>query len=257
MAVRIELVLSPTGGVVERGSARNKGSSHGKPQHLTLITGQMVRAIIRSLLLACLVAYTFAHGGIDHDPVNCLCTCPDDRQEAFLLAEGVECTANTCGALSSCPTRNDGSQADIKAERVDCKCHCCADESCLDDGEYAYFDTGGNPSSCTEGACKAQSECAALPVVEVTFYDGTARSSDSGSSSSSSGLSGGAIAGIVIGVIAGVALLAVAAYMLIPRKKRSTSSSWTNMHDEMHGQPNQSKEQEPPHTQVSMGDYLQ
>ena len=256
MAVRIELVLSPTDGVVERGSARSKASSHGKQQHLTLITGQMVRAILRSLLLACLVAYTFAHGGIDHDPVNCLCTCPDDRQEAFLLEEGVECTANTCGALSSCPTRNDGSQADIKAERVDCKCHCCEDESCLDDGEYAYFDTRGNPSSCTEDTCRAQSECEALPVVEVTFYDGTARSSDSGSSTSS-GLSGGAIAGIVIGVIAGVALLAVAAFMLIPRKKRATSSSWTNMHDEMHGQPNQSEKQEPSHTQVSMGEYLQ
>mmetsp|Transcript_11096 Transcript_11096/g.68306 ORF Transcript_11096/g.68306 Transcript_11096/m.68306 type:complete len:217 (-) Transcript_11096:4341-4991(-) len=216
----------------------------------------MVRAIIRSLLLACLVGYTFAHGGTDHDPVNCLCTCPDERQEAFLLEEGVECTANTCGAVSSCPTRNDGSEAEIKAEKVDCKCHCCEDEGCLDNGEYAYFDTNSNPSECTEEVCKAKTVCEALPFIEVTYDDGTAHSSGSGSSSSS-GLSGGAVAGIVIGVIAGVALIAVAGFMLIPRKKRSESSSWTNMHDEMHEQPNQWKEHQPSHTQVSMGDYLQ
>lgn len=256
MAVRTRLVLAPRSDVADGGNARNKGSSYGQQQHLALTGRQMVRAIIRSLLLACLAAYTFAHGENDHNPVNCLCTCPDGGQEAFLLEERVECTANTCGAMSSCPTRNEGEEADIQAEKVDCKCHCCEDENCLDDGEYAYFDTGDDPSKCTEEACRARSECEALPVVEVTFDDGTARSSGS-NSSTSSGLSGGAVAGIVIGIIAGVALIAVAAFMLIPRKKKSGSSSWTNMHDEMHEQPNQSKEQQSSHTQVSMGDYLQ
>jgi len=205
----------------------------------------MIAVLLRSIAFAVLLALARAHGGTDHSPKNCLCECSSGRQEAIFIPNDADCSKSTCFAMTSCDTPGTHNpDADVTATAIDCKCHCCESSSCLDD-VYAYFLTpNGRKSECNEETCRQQEQCLGRPSVYALHA--------SESTSSSSGLSGGAIAGIVIGVIAGVALIAVAAYMLFPRKKSTISESWTDMHDQMHSQ-----QQQPPRTEVGMGDYLQ
>lgn len=218
--------------------------------HVDRRLAAMFAVLLRLLALTALVGLSRAHGGTDHSPKNCLCECPDGRRDALLLTGDAQCTTGVCRASASC-IYEDGldRDAEVKATPIDCTCHCCDNSSCREE-EYAYFNTNGVKSECNEAACREQDECSALPYVEAIYADGSVHNSET--ASSSSGLSGGAIAGIVIGVIAGVALIAVAAYMLLPRKKSTISESWTDMHDQMHSQ-----QQQQPRTEVGMGDYLQ
>lgn len=210
--------------------------------------GGMFAAVLRWLAFVGLLALVSAHGGTDHSPKNCLCECSNGRRDAIFLPNNAECTKSVCFAMSSCPSPGSHNpDADVTATPIDCKCHCCETSSCQDD-VYAYFLTpNGRKSECSATTCGEQEACSGRPSIYALH------ASETSSSSSSSGLSGGAIAGIVIGVIAGVALIAVAAYMLYPRRKPATSASWTDVHDEMHAQP----QQQVPKTEAGMGDYLQ
>lgn len=188
-----------------------------------------------SLVLLLYVAFVTC-ANADPQARNCLCECGSDSSDriyADLGREGItvespsQCTQRACQSMSNCPSEGSHNPGVwVRATPVDCTCHCCKTNFCADDA-YAFFPTpNGRSSECTREVCSQRSECTAYPVVTATY---------SSLGSSSSGLSGGAIAGIVIGVIAGVALLAVAVYLLLPRRTKGGNASWTSTHDQMYG----------------------